>query len=217
MPFHSNQYVAWRKARYECILNRLGSSWFSGKSVAELGAGWGDFAAMFVPLGAHATAIEGREAAVAKGRGLHPEVRFLQQDLNHGLGTGEVFDLVLNVGVLYHVRQWEQLLRNCCAQARFLVLDTEVADSVDPDFVMLHDEVQSEPQNAIDGLASKPSPAAIERVLTECGFMFEHAKPEALWHVYDWDALNDNGWRRGKYRWWFAWPTVTHELVLEDA
>jgi SAM-dependent methyltransferase len=213
MGFHGH-YVPWREKRIGAIVRRYGPAWFAGKRVLELGAGYGDIGAWFTQYGAEVTCVEGRPENVAVIQRRHPKVRALGADLDGLWPIDGEYDLILHLGLLYHLGKPEESLRLACAAAPRLVLETEVSDSSDPQFVTYPTEDATARDQSLRGTGSRPSPAYVERVLTECGMRFERIEDGSIdtyfdrdgWHshLYSW-PINDTkragvGWRK----FWFA-------------
>jgi Methyltransferase domain len=202
-----NHYAVWRSRRLQTIIEEYPPRFFAGKTLLEPGAGFGDIGAYFGALGAKVTCLEGRAKNVAGIRRRYPFITAARHDLNHGLPGGEQYDIVVHLGVLYHLANPEKSLREACQRCTHLILETEVADSEDPNFVRQTTEAAFMYDQALDGVGSRPSPANVERVLREEGFAFTRLQDQrSNWelHQYDWPPKNNGQFRSGQRRMWFA-------------
>jgi len=200
-------YAVWRTKRILTILDEYGHRFFEGKTLLELGAGYGDIGGCFAALGAKVTCLEGRARNVAAIQRRFPGVAASQHDLNLGLPGTERYDVILHLGVLYHLSGPEQSLRDSCRRCDHLILETEVSDSDDPNFVCRVKEASYIYDQALDGAGCRPSPAHVERILTDEGFKFTRLDDDRCnWelHVYDWPITNSKTYRSGLRRMWFA-------------
>lgn len=200
-------YQAWRDARVAAIRQHYGDEFFRGKSLLEVGCGYGDIGAVFTRLGARVTCSDAREEHLAVVRERWPEITTIRADLNREWPFDR-YDIILHLGVLYHLEPTHDSLRRSCRACEHLVVESEVCDSSDPDAVVLAQEAGYD--QAIDGTGCRPSPARVERVLQEEGMQFERvedARCNSGFHVYDWPVQET--WRAtdGLRRFWFAWRT----------
>jgi 2-polyprenyl-3-methyl-5-hydroxy-6-metoxy-1,4-benzoquinol methylase len=198
-------YVEWREKRVACIVNHYGLDFFRGKHVLELGAGHGHIGAELAGLGAGVTCAEAREEHLQVIAERHPMVRIRQVDLNREWPFDEPFDLILHMGVLYHLEEPGPTIRAACRSCKHLVLETEVCDSLDPEMII--PTCESGYDQSISGRGCRPSSACVERLLRECTMEFDRVSDGSCnsgIHVYDWKELDTGGWRHGLRRMWFA-------------
>ena len=207
-------YVDWRARRIAVIVQHYGPGFFDGKTLVEVGAGHADIGAVFARMGAKVTAVEGRQENVDAIETLTPEVTALLADLDGKWPSLEPFDIVLHLGLLYHLKHFEESLRLACANGKHLILETEVSDSDDPFYVLHPTEASSHYDQALGGVGSRPSPAYVERILTECGMKFQrieepqlntvYARRGIIDHYYAWPIQNTGKWASGWRKMWFA-------------
>jgi SAM-dependent methyltransferase len=193
-----NHYPEWRTKRIEAIRQHYEDDWFAGRSLLEVGCGHADIGAAFAALGAFVTASDARQEHLDEGRRRHPELVAWQiADLDREWPFGLDFDLVLHLGVLYHLADPEQALRRVLSSRGHIVLETECSDSSDPGYVRA--TVEDGYDQAVNNRGSRPSPALIERVLTEARRSFTRITDDrcnAGYHRYDWE-VRDAGESRG--------------------
>jgi len=201
-------YVEWRAKRITMLTHLVGGErWFNGKTVLELGCGLGHVGEVLRGYGAFVSFCEGhgRWRRRAQNR-LGQEVIQLDQDRPWDLG--QVFDLVVHWGVLYHLDDWRRDLRTALRHGRLLCLDTEVADSPNPDYELKVQEGYA--TGSIYSIGTRPSRAAVEKVLREENATFHRVDDPALdcrHHIYSWSDgyLGGQGeWKAGYNRFWFV-------------
>lgn len=200
-----HHYREWRDKRVQCVIDHYGTDFFKGKTVLELGCGYGDIGARFAALGADVTCTDAREEHLAALRRRYPFLKTARADLDAEWPFAGTFDVILHLGTLYHLKHFEQPLIRACASAEHLVLETEVCDSDNPAMILFTSE--SGYDQAFNGAGNRPSPAYVERVLKQCGMRYELLGTSAYdtkYHTYNWRIQNTNAWKKGLRRIWFA-------------
>jgi hypothetical protein len=181
-----------------------GDDWFSGRSVLALACG--QEIDELIQLGARVVRIPD---------GFDP-------DCDWPIGQ---MDLVLHLGLLSQLDVSHASLRHACAHASHLVVETAVCDSHDEDLLVC---IRPSPGLSSSGLSSPepppsllrsyggqadvepgiyPSPARIERLLTEHGMLFQRladSRTNGPAQIYDWLATGTGRVTRGHRRLWFA-------------
>ncbi len=195
--FHPS-YGPWRDRRCRKILELYGRGYFAGKKILELGSGHGDIGAFLARLGADVLCVEGRARNVALARAKHANltgIRFVQFDLDQDFSRFGRFDLIVNLGLLYHLKNVDAHLRCCFALADEMVLESVVCDSLDAHEILLVPERADVDEEAMGGMGSRPSPFYIERLATENGFGITRCFTADLNYGhqfrYDWRHGND--------------------------
>jgi SAM-dependent methyltransferase len=208
-PPFAGHYHEWRRKRIRAIVQRYGADWFDGARVLELGCGFGDIGAALTTLGADVTLAEGRPEHVSVIADRYPGLpadRLAVYDAEGPWPFIDRFDLVVNMGLVYHVDQWQRSIIGSLRTADRVVLETEVCDSDDPHLVVK--TVEEGPDQSLSGIGSRPSAAAVESLLRAEGFRFERVtdnRCNAAFHRYDWEVRNTGGWEHGLRRFWFCW------------
>lgn len=201
-------YVDWRARRQMAIVDHYGAHFFYKTTFLELGAGYGDTGAFFSGLGALVTCVEGRSEHTRVIQERHPHIRSITCDLSKSWPTGlERHDIIMHMGVLYHLDNPEENLRSACRVCNHLILETVVCDSDDPDKVLFPKELSYCYDQAVGAHGSRPSPAFIERVLEFSGMRFQRitdARCNSGDHVYDWTPRNTGQSLNGHRAMWFA-------------
>jgi hypothetical protein len=201
-------YYLWQSRRIRAMLDHYGHEFFANKSVTELGAGFGDIGGFFSMLGFRVICLEGRVSNTAEIRKRYPAVMALQHDCNNPLPLEcRKVDFVIHFGVLYHLRDPAASLRDACGTTNEMVLETECVDSSDPHFFRQTQEHTYVKGHALDGIGCSPSPAFIERILTEQGMSFirvDDKRCNADDHFYDWPIKNNGVTKKGQRKFWFV-------------
>src|SRR5436190_2573113 len=157
-------YDLWRAKRLATIIEWFGPQWFLGKRILEIGAGYGDIGRVFHGLGARVTFSDGRTEYVETMKRRLPMVnpaRIVVMDAEHGIPLGP-FDLIVHLGVLYHLDNWQRSLNDAAKRAPFMVLESEVCDSDDPALELKVEERGYD--QALHGHGTRPSAAMVEKV-----------------------------------------------------
>jgi SAM-dependent methyltransferase len=217
-PRFTEHYDDWRARRLAAIRGHYGDAFFARRTVLELGCGYGDLGAAFSELGADVTCCDVRGEHLEVLRQRWPRLKAVQADLNREWPFGH-FDVILHLGVLYHLESSHASLRQACRSCHHLVLETEVCDSNLPDLVVDTDEDGYD--QAFDGRGCRPSPARVERILTEEGMRFERITDDRCnsgMHVYDWLVRDTGGFAHGLRRFWFAHvaPAAPIRMLREE-
>lgn len=200
----SGHYIGWRAKRVAAILEHYQPSFFFERSVLELGCGYGDIGGVFAKLGARVVCSDARESHLRVVRKHHPEIKTIRVDLESEWPFGS-YDLIIHMGVLYHLSSFEKSLEKACRSSQFMVLETEVSDSDDPSFVMRTAERGYD--QAVSGIGIRPTAEGIERVLASCGMKYQRisdARCNHGIHRYDWPVTNSKTWEHGLRRFWFV-------------
>ncbi len=140
-----------------------------GRTVLEVGAGVGRLTAFLVDRSCVVVATEARAENVAELRRRLPAVDAREADVEESLQYIGRFDVVFCYGVLYHLESPLRALRNMAAVCNdLLLIETMVSDSQLP-VLRLEDETKSVNQ-ALRGLAHRPSPSYLATALNRVGF-----------------------------------------------
>lgn len=146
-----------------------------GKRVLDVGCGVGHLAQYFLRRRCEVTCVDGRAGNIDRLRELYPgldgHVFDVERDSLAKLGA---FDVVFCYGLLYHLENPLQSLRNLASVGpQLLLLETMVCDHRLP-VVRAEDEWLSASQ-ALHGLAMRPSPAYVAFALSRIGFEHVYA------------------------------------------
>ena len=163
-----------------------------GRRVLDVGCGVGHLAQFFVAKGCKVVSIDAREDNLASLRSRYPELpsQCLNVETNSLAFLGH-FDIVFCYGLLYHLENPLAALRNMAAVCDdLLLLETVVIDHPEP-LLRLADEPAATFNQAMGGLAIRPSPAFVAMALTRAGFPFIYVPrtpPEHPDFQFEWKA-----------------------------
>ena len=182
-----------------CSCGPYGVDFFNGKRILEVGGGHGDIGAFFADLGSDVLCLDGRLQNVNFAKLKHwkiPHIRFEQFNLERDFSCFGTFELLINFGLVYHLRNVEAHLKICFATADDIVIESVVCDSTDPHKITFRDERPEIDEEALEGTGSRPSPFYIERLANENGFEFTRYFTADLnfgkQFCYDWKHNNDD-------------------------
>lgn len=201
-----DHYVDWRSKRIAAILDHYGTDFFHGKTVLEVGCGYGDIGAAIARHGAIVTCSDARADHLAVVRERHPQVQTVVADLDKPW-TFPHCDVLIHLGVLYHLKTPEVALRQALGSSTHVILETEVLDSNDP--YVSRSVAEAGYDQAFNNIGSRPSPFFVERILTELGRSFTRIDDDRCnteYHRYDWPITNTGEHRNGLRRFWFVSP-----------
>jgi SAM-dependent methyltransferase len=203
----SNQ-LEWTQRRIKGIIDYYGHEFMHHKKILDLGCGQGEIGGALNRLGADVTAVDARQDHLKLVAKKFPSVKIVKADLDVSWPfIGAKFDLILDLGILCHIRDFHHHLKSVCASCTHLILETAVCDSDDPARYDVVQENKSDPHLSVNGLGGRPSVAAIEKILKENGMSFKRldsSKFNSGAYNYDWAPKNNGESFHTKRRIWFA-------------
>jgi len=142
------------------------------ESAIDVGCGVGYFSKFLLDRGLRVVAVDGREENAKEGQRRFSEIRFLTRDAEDpslpGIG---VFDLVLCVGLLYHLENPFRAIRNLHAMTgKVLIVESMCAPGSDPSLQLL-DEYQDDNQG-LTYVAFYPTESCLIKMAYRAGFPF---------------------------------------------
>ena len=154
------------------------------ESALDVGCGLGDFSDYLAQFGvARVLGIDGREGNVVEAQKRYPQIAFQVADAEQLPAELGAFDLVLCVGLLYHLENpFRAIRRLAAATNKVMLVESIVYPTKDSS---LH--VLDEPREANQGLeyvACYPSKAALVKMLTHSGFPFVYGFAEMPAHPF---------------------------------
>jgi tRNA (mo5U34)-methyltransferase len=182
-PIHDrskvNRHLQRKRFFFDSMLESLGGD-LRGKRVLDLGCNAGFWSLACLDAGCDfICAIDGRRMHIDQARLVlsergHAEDRFtlICRDLFEcDLSTHGPFDIVLCLGLLYHVSKPVELIERICAlQPELVVVDTSVNDLKTPAY-SLKNESLDDPRNAVDReLVMVPSESAVPMTFRPFGY-----------------------------------------------
>lgn len=197
-----------RPKRIREIVEHFGEDAFRGKTLLEVGAGYGHIGAVFADeYGAEVLCTDARSEYADMIKEKHPQVDAGVQDLEAPWPYEDKFDYVLLMGVLHHINPnyVPTLLKEVCAQTDALVLEHEVEDNEDPYKIVAIDRPHYD--QAIHKLGCRPTTNYIERILAEEGMQFHRCMDPRLDGPaeFTWQPGQGSQFGGGARRMWIAW------------
>ena len=195
-------YEHWYKKRVNKIINLFGEDWFANKKILELGAAHGDIGIEFLKLGSSVLFTDARQEyldtiiSTLAEKSYTPKTLLLDQNTEYNIA--ENFDLVLHLGVLYHLKNWKEDLKCALSHTNTMILETAVM----PKNVI--DQVKENKTTSQYGPVNNEfvqfTQESVEKVLTDLGckyIRFDNAElnykfsPDTveirISHIYDWN------------------------------
>jgi SAM-dependent methyltransferase len=207
-PGHRNRHRQRSRYVFENLVRACGGS-LRGRRVLDLGcnAGWWSLAA--IEAGAeHVTGIDGRSMHVEQAelvfevKGIDPDrYAFRAADLLAlDAIEGGPFDVVLCLGLLYHVNRPIELMRLIASTgARAVCIDTEVSQLPGSAFEVHFDDPENPKDALAESLVLVPSRRAVHDLAGQFGYRCATLAPR----FDDWEACRD--YRVGLRRAFLAW------------
>jgi SAM-dependent methyltransferase len=215
------KYFDWNQKRIKGIVDHFGYKFFYGKKVVDLGCGYADLSGVLYRLGSDVTAVDVRQDHLKVVSKKFPGIKVVRANLEGPWPFfGSKFDMVLDLGVICHLGSFEEHLKAVCSSTTYLVLETAVCDSSDPYKCTQVAEGKENYDLSFNGMGCRPSAAAIERVLTECGMTFKRmdsSKFNSGEYVYDWVSKDDNSTNIHKRRIWLASKNQAGAVISHSA
>jgi len=165
---HAQALTQARQAALEPLLRALRRQ--GACRALDVGCGVGYFAQWLRGLGYEVLGVEGRPENIQEARRRHPDIVFEVADVEDlGIRSLGAFDVVLCLGLLYHLENPVLALRNLRAvTGQVLIVETMVVPDRRPVLLLL-DEGQGLDQS-LRGFALYPSQAAVTAMLYRVGF-----------------------------------------------
>lgn len=180
-------YNEWTTTRINKIINIFGKKWFDDKKILELGAAHGDIGIEFLKIGSHVCFSDGRkenlQSIVDKlnPHNYKPDVQLIDQ--NTAWSLDKQFDLILHLGTLWHIENWQQDLERSLMHSNTMILET----MVNPTFGQepANFEHPCDDYGPLNQVGSFFTQEAVESELTKLGCKFIR---------FDDPELNTSGW-----------------------
>lgn len=147
---------------------------WAGKSVLDVGCGVGHLSQALARKKCRLVGVDAREENIRVFRQRHPNLQAHVANVESDLSSLGAFDIVLCCGLLYHLENPFQALRNLSAVCgELLIVETIVCDHELP-IAVWDDETKSANQ-AMQGLGCRPSPSLVTLALNRIGFPLVYA------------------------------------------
>lgn len=199
-------YTEWTYKRIKFIMDHFGYPFFRNKKILDLGCGHGDVGASFYRLGADVTCVDIRDDNLQITTKKYQGIKTKRANLDREWPFDKV-DVIMDLGLLCHLFNYEAHLKNACRSTNILILETAVCDSDDPELCIMGSEDPHAKDKSFSGTSSRPTAAKIEKILINAGMNFKRMDTNKLNskdHIYDWSVSNSNNIDIGKRRLWIA-------------
>lgn len=126
-------YDDWTKKRINRVVSIFGKEWFNRKTVLELGSAHGDIGIELLKLGADVTFSDARQEHLKSIVNNLSQYNFIPKTIcfnqNERYDMSMKFDLVLHLGTLYHIENWQQDLECALNHTNTMILESAVFPS----------------------------------------------------------------------------------------
>jgi FkbM family methyltransferase len=195
-PFDKREYrrmIEAREATIRGVLRGVGPA-LGLRTAVDAGAGVGFFSRTLAECGLQVCGFDGREENVAEARRRYPQIPFAQGDLQERsiLALGK-FDLTLCFGLLYHLENPLQAIRNLHGLTEKCLLLESMCIPDDKPSMLLREEPREEDQSLTD-VAYYPSESGLIKMLYRAGFKYVYR----LASLPDHDDFRDTAAHRRK-------------------
>jgi glycosyltransferase involved in cell wall biosynthesis/SAM-dependent methyltransferase len=201
-------YISKNQTRIKNIIDFYGHKFIYMKKVLDLGTGHGDMGGSLYRLGADVTLVDARAEHLKIASKKFQGIKTITADLDRDWPfKNKKFDIVLDLDLICHLRDYETHLKNVCSITQHLILETAVCDSPDPNKCFILTENKGSYDLSVNGVACRPTAAAIERILNDAGMNFKRIDSNKLNvppYVYDWVPLNNDDTSINKRRMWYC-------------
>lgn len=185
-------YIELREKRINAIINFFGKDWFSNKKILELGCGHADVGIEFYKLGSDVTSTDVREEHLKVVNEKYPQLKTILFNLESPEWPfEEKYDLIIHIGTLYHLNNYEKNLENCLNHCDYLFLESIVSDSDDENFVRYISE-KGDDQSFVQ-IGSRASEKNIEKIIKNNNFIFHRhfsSNLNSTNNIFDWVIKN---------------------------
>lgn len=136
-------YKKWYKSRVKKIINIFGKSWFQNKEILEVGCAHGDIGIEFLKLGSNVVftdeRIEFLESVDKNLKNLYnysSEFALIDHDKDYDFN--KKFDLVIHMGLLYHLQNWRNDIKNALKHSNIIILESTVTVNTEENNTILY-------------------------------------------------------------------------------
>ena len=142
------------------------------ESAIDLGCGVGYFSKFLCDRGFQVVAIDGRVENAKEARRRYPTITFLTKNVEEtALSELGVFDLALCVGLLYHLENPFQAIRNLHAlTGKVAIVESMCTPGADPALLLLDESLED--NQGLNRVAFYPTESCLIKMLSRAGFPF---------------------------------------------
>src|ERR1700722_8430897 len=214
------EYYAHCHKLIKALLGHYGQQFFIGKRILDLGAHKGVIAGALQRLGSNVVCVDARQEHLDHLIAQFPGLQTVRANLEYEFPfENEKFDLVLSLGILGHIKNWDRHIHNILSVSENIVLETEVLDSGNSSLELEIYEDRNVKDLSFSGEASIVSVAAIQKQLKDEGVSFKRLDKKYLnsaGFIYDWRETNTNSERTGQRRLWIIRQNTILKRIFES-
>lgn len=185
--------------------NHLQLANLRGRKVVDLACGYGWWGQALLDYGADVVFMDGREENLTAVRKEIPDATTYVMDVEHDLFPIPKADLILCMGLIYHIANPRALFDKMAKISDRVFIDTTCLDH-DGEFIVYHSETTSAREFSLTGSACRPSPKWVMSQLREAGYTKVEDISDAIGNrdpqpgfpglIYNWEYRRTCGWRR---------------------
>lgn len=183
-------YVGWREKRINKILQIFGKEFFNGKTILEIACGYGHIGMFFTNLGAIVEFTEGREEHISFIEKNNPGCKIHLVNHDEPWNLNKKYDLIIHLGLLYHLENWQQDLFCTFQHSNLIVLESQILDSLKGINEYLGKDGGGYDQALpISNFAIRPNSMFVEKIISDNNFNFiryDDADLNTDTHNYSW-------------------------------
>jgi SAM-dependent methyltransferase len=167
---HARRFVEARQIFLRPALKEIQAK-LNLRSAADVGCGVGYFSGFLNELGFRVTGLDGRLGNVDEARRRHPGIEFAQANVEDSSITQHgTHDFVLCVGLLYHLENPLQALRNLASITKDVLLIESYATPHRETVFYLREESSQNNDQSLTSLALYPSESSVIKICYKIGF-----------------------------------------------
>lgn len=187
--YFNNHYYNWNDKRYFFIRHLLDATDINQFKVLEVSGGHANLGKKFFDLGCDVTVTEGRAEHVNYINMLYPGIKTEIINLENSMPALPKFNLVLHFGVLYHLSDPLEHLKDFLLKQDFdhLFLETEVSNHPDKNFVFKIKEFGYD--QSLSTIGGRPTSSGIETILRDLSLVWkrhDNVNLDSFPHNYSW-------------------------------
>ena len=184
----------------------IDQSFLQGKTLIEVGGGYGHNGEEFHKRGSIVTVTDARNEHLDVGKKLFPHLTFALLDCEND-SFDKHYDICLHWGTLYHISNVEEHLQRVCASCDYLFLEHECSDTDECINVKIYENPQCTDQS-FSGTGSRPGPNYTMSLLDKHNFEYKMILDPILNvhdYRYEWPVTNSKSYARCHRRFWICW------------
>jgi SAM-dependent methyltransferase len=187
----------WRILRTLKLEKNLGSDWFKNKKILEVGCAFGNIGLYFESLGSKVTFSDANESCLNNVLLKNKNANVILLNNENYWDFDEKFDLIINFGLLYNLKNWKNDLLCSIKNSKILALETAVTKyDTESEFKIINYKYSHILHGPYSKEGSLVSSVNIENVFRENNSNFKRYDdrdlnlPNYSSITYDWKEIN---------------------------